>query len=196
MGLFCLPLFYDILKSYICSDSMTQLVGAMSLRPKGHEFDSQSGLIPRLWVRSPVGAHMRRQWINVSLSHQCFSLSFPLSLSLSLPLPFFQSNFKNVLRWRFFSSYIFKVYWYFYFSWSLSGFSALFHGILLRFCWKGRFPLISHNTDSFSISPESHLTCYHKNNQTHCPRGRLICSYNPVKSGPGMFPGFCSPLKS
>ena len=37
-----------------------------------------------LWVRSLVRVHMRRQWIYVSLSHQCFSLY--LSLSLSLPL--------------------------------------------------------------------------------------------------------------
>ena len=36
-----------------------QLVGESSYKPKSHMFDSQSGHIPRLWVWSLVGAHMR-----------------------------------------------------------------------------------------------------------------------------------------
>ena len=54
--------------------SMAQLFGVSSCKPKGHGFNSQSGHIPRLWVRSLVGAHtggnqsMFLSYINVSLS--------------------------------------------------------------------------------------------------------------------------------
>ena len=62
---------------------VTQLDGALSCRPKGHRFDSQSGHIARLWVRSQSG---RKQEDNQSmvLSHTDVSLSLFLSLPLFL----------------------------------------------------------------------------------------------------------------
>ena len=64
-----------------------QLIGALFHRMKGHWFDSWSGCIPMLPVRSLLGARMRRQQIDVFLSHQCFSLSLSFSSSsLYLPL--------------------------------------------------------------------------------------------------------------
>ena len=65
-----------------------QLVGASSLRLKGHGFDSQSGHIPGLQVDPWTCTYEKAT--NVSLSHQCFSLS----LSPSPPAPFFKSNEK------------------------------------------------------------------------------------------------------
>ena len=56
---------------------MAQLVGSSSNTPKGRRFDSQSGHIARLWVRSPVKMHTSEP-INVSL----ISMSLPLALSL------------------------------------------------------------------------------------------------------------------
>ena len=61
---------------------MAQLAGASSYTPKDEGFESRSGHIPRLQVRSPVGAHVESNQlkflfhINVSLS-----LSPPSSLS-------------------------------------------------------------------------------------------------------------------
>ena len=56
---------------------MAQLVGVLSLshRLKGHRFDSWSGHIPRLQVRSLVGMHMRRQSIDASLTSMFLSFS-------------------------------------------------------------------------------------------------------------------------
>ena len=54
--------------------SVAEALGALSHIPKGCGFDSGPGHIPRFWIRSPVRAHPRRQPIDVSLSHQCFSL--------------------------------------------------------------------------------------------------------------------------
>ena len=51
---------------------MAQLVGALCHRPKGCMFDSQSGHMPGVVGSSPVGAHMRRQLINVSVSPSSF----------------------------------------------------------------------------------------------------------------------------
>ena len=73
---------------------MAQLDGVSSCKLKGHGYDSWSGHMTRLQVRSPVGAHMRQPIshrcfshdVN-SLSHQCFSPSLSLSLSLLSPLP-------------------------------------------------------------------------------------------------------------
>ena len=48
------------------------LVGVSSRTPKGWVFDSQSRHIPRLWVQSPVGAHMGG---NQCFAHRYFSLS-------------------------------------------------------------------------------------------------------------------------
>ena len=42
---------------------------------KGRGFSSWSGHITRLQVQSPVGTRTRRQPVDISLSHQCFSLS-------------------------------------------------------------------------------------------------------------------------
>ena len=55
--------------------SVAQLVGASSREPKSHWFDSQSGHIPRLQVRSPVRAR----------AGDSRSMFPSLSLSLSLP---------------------------------------------------------------------------------------------------------------
>ena len=57
--------------------SMAQLVGVSSHKPKGHRFDSQSGHMPRLWVRSLVGACVRGNQL-MFLSH--INGSLPLSL--------------------------------------------------------------------------------------------------------------------
>ena len=54
------------------------MVGALSHTPKGCQFNSRSGCLPRF----SQGAH-RRQPIDVSLSHRCFSLSFSFLLSLT-----------------------------------------------------------------------------------------------------------------
>ena len=48
--------------------------------PKGHWFDSQSGHMPGLWARSPVGGARE------ATTHWCFSLSLSLSLPLSLKI--------------------------------------------------------------------------------------------------------------
>ena len=61
------------------------LVGWVSSRkPKGGGFDSQSGHMPGLQAPSPVGGTCKRQLIDVSLSHQCFSPPLSPSLSISL----------------------------------------------------------------------------------------------------------------
>ena len=62
--------------------SVTQLIGALSSKPKGCGFDSQSGHMPRLWVQSPV-------WACTRGTDQCFFLTLMLlspSLSPSLPI--------------------------------------------------------------------------------------------------------------
>ena len=38
-----------------CPGRVAQVVGVLSCAPKGCRFDSRSGYICRLWVRSPVG---------------------------------------------------------------------------------------------------------------------------------------------
>ena len=66
---------------------MAQFVGASSHRPKGCGFDSWSGLIPRLWAPSLVGARMegnRSMFLSHSNGCICLSVCHPLSLPLSL----------------------------------------------------------------------------------------------------------------
>lgn len=60
------------------------LVGALFLTPPGCGFHSQTGHIPKLRVRAPVGGQgsHRRQLICVSLSHQPFSRSHSVPPSL------------------------------------------------------------------------------------------------------------------
>ena len=65
--------------------SMAQVVGALSHRPKGHKFNSQSGHMPRLWVQSPVRAHITG------------NQSMFLSLSLLSPFPSLSKINKPVL---------------------------------------------------------------------------------------------------
>ena len=63
---------------------MAQLVGVSSPRLRGWGFSSSSGTYPG-WGFHPwslVREHARRQPINISLSHQCFSLSLSLPLSV------------------------------------------------------------------------------------------------------------------
>ena len=71
-------------------------VGASPHEMKGGGFDARSGHISRLWVGSPVGAH-------VGATDRCFSLTLmflslplpsPLSISLSFPFSLPQSNEK------------------------------------------------------------------------------------------------------
>ena len=64
---------------------VAQLVGASSSKPKGLGFNSQSGHLPRLRVRSPVGAHMRGKRLMFPLTPLFLcpphpALSSPLSL--------------------------------------------------------------------------------------------------------------------
>ena len=59
--------------------SVAQLVGASSCKLKGHEFSSQSGHMPGLQARPPVGVHERQPHIDI------LSFSFP-SLPLCLKL--------------------------------------------------------------------------------------------------------------
>ena len=68
--------------------SVSQLVGASSLTPKGCRFDSQSGHIPRFWVQSLVG---------VQMCNQSLSLSLSLSPFLSLLSSLLQIN-KHILK--------------------------------------------------------------------------------------------------
>ena len=69
--------------------SVAQLVGTSSGKLKGHGFDSWQGHMRRLWVQSPVGAHMRD------------SQSMFLSLCLSFLSPVSKIN-KHVLGCGFF----------------------------------------------------------------------------------------------
>ena len=60
--------------------TVAQLVGVLSSRQKGHEFDFRSGHMPGLQVWSLVGVHMRcNDCIALPLS-----LSFPSLLSKSM----------------------------------------------------------------------------------------------------------------
>ena len=59
---------------------VAQLVGASSHKLKGREFDSPSGHVPKLWVQSPVGAHMGDNKF-------MFLSDIDVSLPPSLPLP-------------------------------------------------------------------------------------------------------------
>ena len=61
---------------------MAQFVGSLPYKLKGHKFESQSGHMPVLWVRSPVGVHARGSQL-MFLSH----INVSLSLSLSPPTP-------------------------------------------------------------------------------------------------------------
>ena len=80
--------------AYEALASVAQLVEASSHRPKGQEFNSQSGHVPGWWIQSQAGACTRGSrmvflsHINVSLplslSHQCFSPSLSPSLPLTL----------------------------------------------------------------------------------------------------------------
>ena len=65
----------------LSNSTVVQLVGALSQGPKGHEFNSWSGHVPRLWVWSQLRAHRRKQLIDISLSHWCFFPSPTPSLS-------------------------------------------------------------------------------------------------------------------
>ena len=75
------PCIYSM-KGFIALTGMAQLVGASSHRLKDCGSNSQLGHIPRLWVRSSVGACTRWQPIYASLTHRCFSLCLPLPLFL------------------------------------------------------------------------------------------------------------------
>ena len=69
--------FLQFFKKEIAQTTVAQLVGVSSCELKGREFDSQSGHIPGLWVRSLV-SRCKRQLIYVSLP---LSLPSPPSLS-------------------------------------------------------------------------------------------------------------------
>ena len=58
--------------------------------PKGHQLDSQSGHMPGLWSRSPVGA------VQEQTTHWCFSPSVPPSFPLSLKI---NKIFKKLMRY-------------------------------------------------------------------------------------------------
>ena len=77
-----------IRQKVLCPCQVAQLVGALSLTPKGCGFDPQSGYTSRLWVLALVRVHMRG---NQSMFHSHIDLSLSLSLSLcfslSLSLP-------------------------------------------------------------------------------------------------------------
>ena len=64
---------------------VVQLVEAASHKPEGCQFNSQSGNIPGLQVRSPVAPTQRqKRMISVSLWHLCFSPSISPALPFSL----------------------------------------------------------------------------------------------------------------
>ena len=46
-------------KCYISSDWCGSVGWSIICKPKCHWFNSWSGHMPRLWIQSPVGAHMR-----------------------------------------------------------------------------------------------------------------------------------------
>ena len=81
-------LLYSVQDQFVFAlTSVIQFVGASPTRLKGHRFNSQSGHIPRMQVRSLVKGCMRKQLINVS----------HIDASLSPFLSFYKQR-KNVLR--------------------------------------------------------------------------------------------------
>ena len=54
----------------------------LACEPKGYQFASQSGHMPGLQTRSPVGG-VQGNWLMFSLTHRCFSPSLPLSLKIN-----------------------------------------------------------------------------------------------------------------
>ena len=69
--------------------SVARVTGASSFTPKSCSFNSWSGHMSGLWVRSPGQGMCKRQ-----LTDQCFSLA---SMFLSLPSPLSKIN-KHVLQ--------------------------------------------------------------------------------------------------
>ena len=93
-----------ILKICMALDSVAQLVGTSSCRPKRHRFDSWSGHTPRLWFHTLLGACARRQPINLSLL-----LASPLSKSKgemswgedkTFTLNLYENNYYNLLNYE------------------------------------------------------------------------------------------------
>ena len=80
---------YKILKHFSTTGCLQKPSLALDLAPawehKGHQFNSQSGHMPRLQTKSPTRAG-KKQPIDVSLQHQCFSPSLSPSLPLSLKI--------------------------------------------------------------------------------------------------------------
>ena len=72
--------------TYFAPAGVAQWIGASFCIPKGWGFDSWSGHLPRLQVRSPIGNQL------MFLSYIDVSLSLPRSLCLSLPLPSLQNQ--------------------------------------------------------------------------------------------------------
>ena len=79
----------DFLKSLWSPGQVAQLVGGLSHTPKCYRLDSWSGHLPRLWLRSPVGAHTAGSW-SLFLSY----INVPLSLPASS-----LSKIKHILGW-------------------------------------------------------------------------------------------------
>ena len=78
-------------KGHKNADQYDPVEWALSHKVEGHWFDSWSGHMPGLWVRSPVSVHMRND--------QCFSLtSMLLFLSFFLPPPSLKVNKKIFLK--------------------------------------------------------------------------------------------------
>ena len=65
----------------IHSDWCGSVGWTLSCKLKSDQFDSQSGYMPRLWVKSPVGWHLRG---NHTLMFLSLSFSLPSSLSLKI----------------------------------------------------------------------------------------------------------------
>ena len=63
--------------------TVPQLVGSLSCKLKGHGFNSQSGYMPGLPIRSPIGECIEA----VNRCSSLASMFLSPSLSLSLPLP-------------------------------------------------------------------------------------------------------------
>ena len=61
----------------------------LACEPKGRWFDSQSGHMPGLWARSPVGG------MQEATTHGCFSPSLSLSLPFSIKEELNKIVFKN-----------------------------------------------------------------------------------------------------
>ena len=67
----------------------------LACEPRGYRFDSQSGHMPGLWVKSPMGG------VRGATTHRCFSPSLSPSLPLSLKTNKQNLKKKKMVYWKY-----------------------------------------------------------------------------------------------